>query len=153
MIAKIIHQLEIDMPKKIELLKHELLKLRSGRAHPSLVEHIKIDYYGTEMPLSQVASITVSDPRTLSITPWEKANLKPIEKAIISSSLGLNPANDGNVIRIPMPPLTEERRKEMVKIVKHEGETAKVGVRNLRRDANNAIKELLKKKEISEDDE
>lgn len=149
----IINQLEVDMQKRIEALKVELSKLRTGRAHPGLIEHVKIDYYGSEMPLNQVAGVTVSDPRTLTITPWEKPMLKVIEKAIMNAGLGLNPMNDGNVLRIPMPLLTEERRRDLVKIVKNEGEQGRVSLRNLRRDANNTLKDMLKKKEISEDDD
>jgi len=149
----IINQLEIDMQKRIEALKVELSKLRTGRAHPGLIEHVKVDYYGSEMPLNQVAGVTVSDPRTLTITPWEKPLLKVIEKAIMNAGLGLNPMNDGNVIRIPMPLLNEERRRDLVKIVKSEGEQGRVSLRNLRRDANNTLKDMLKKKEISEDDD
>ncbi|OGT08420.1 MAG: ribosome recycling factor [Gammaproteobacteria bacterium GWE2_37_16] len=148
-----INQLEIDMQKRIEALKVELSKLRTGRAHPGLIEHVKVDYYGSEMPLNQVAGVTVSDPRTLTITPWEKPLLKVIEKAIMNAGLGLNPMNDGNVIRIPMPLLNEERRRDLVKIVKSEGEQGRVSLRNLRRDANNTLKDMLKKKEISEDDD
>jgi len=141
------------MSKAIESFKSELSKLRTGRAHPSLLEHIKVDYYGNLTPLNQVASITVSDPQTLSVTPWDKSMIQPIEKAIINSDLGLNPATAGTVIRVPLPPLTEERRKELVKVVKGEAENARVAVRNIRRDANNDIKELLKAKEIGEDEE
>jgi ribosome recycling factor len=153
MIAKIITDTEVNMRKKIEHLKAELAKLRTGRAHPSLLEHVKVDYYGQETPLAQVASITASDARTLTVSPWEKNLMKPIEKAIRDAGLGLNPVSDSAAIRVPMPPLTEERRKEMVKLVKVEGENTKVNIRNLRRDANNAFKEILKKKEISEDEE
>jgi ribosome recycling factor len=140
------------MVKAIESFKSELSKLRTGRAHPSLLEHIKVDYYGNLTPLNQVASITVSDPQTLSVTPWDKSMIAPIEKAIINSDLGLNPATAGTVIRVPLPPLTEERRKELVKVVKGEAENARVAVRNIRRDANNDIKDLLKAKEIGEDE-
>jgi len=141
------------MAKAIESFKNELSKLRTGRAHPSLLEHIKVDYYGNSTPLNQVASITISDSQTLSVTPWDKSMIQPIEKAIINSNLGLNPATAGMVIRVPLPPLTEERRKELVKVVKAEAENAKVSVRNIRRDANNDIKDLLKAKEIGEDEE
>jgi len=153
MITKIISQLEVDMQKRIEALKHELSKLRTGRAHPGLIEHLKVDYYGNPTAINQVSSITIGDSRTLIVTPWEKPMLKVIEKEIMNAGLGFNPVNDGNILRIPMPPLTEERRKEMVKILKNEGESARVSVRNLRRDANNHLKDSLKKKEISEDDE
>lgn len=141
------------MAKAIESFKNELSKLRTGRAHPSLLEHIKVDYYGNSTLLNQVASITISDPQTLSITPWDKSMIQPIEKAIINSDLGLNPVSAGTVIRVSLPPLTEERRKELVKVVKAEAENARVSVRNIRRDANNDIKELLKAKEIGEDEE
>jgi ribosome recycling factor len=141
------------MKKPIETLQNELAKLRTGRAHPSLLDHVAVSYYGNETPLSQVASVTVSDSRTLMVTPWEKIMLQPIEKAIMTAGLGLNPATSGNTIRVPLPPLTEERRKEMAKQVKNEAENARVAIRNVRRDANTQFKDLLKKKEISEDDE
>lgn len=144
---------ESRMKKAIDALHNELAKLRTGRAHPSLLDHVKVNYYGTETSLSQVASVTVGDARTLIITPWEKAIVQAIEKAIMTADLGLNPATSGTVIRVPMPALTEERRKEMVKLVKNEAENARVSVRNARRDANTQLKELLKKKEISEDDD
>lgn len=144
---------ESHMKKAIEAFKHELSKLRTGRANSSLIEHLKVDYYGTETPLNQVSSITVSDARTLMVTPWEKTMLKPIEKAIMSAELGLNPVTDGNVLRIPLPALTEERRKEMIKMVKNMTEHARVSIRNVRRDANNALKDLLKKKTVNEDAE
>ena len=153
MTQKIISQLQVDMQKKLDGLKGELAKLRTGRAHPAFIEHIKVEYYGNEVPITQVASVVVGDPRTLVVTPWEKPMIKVIDKAILNAGLGLNPVNDGNVLRIPMPQLTEDRRREMVKIVKNEGESARVNVRNLRRDANNAFKDMVKKKEISEDDE
>jgi len=141
------------MKKSIDALHHELTKIRTGRAHPSLLDHIKVDYYGSDMPLNQVASITVSDARTLLVTPWEKTMVQPIEKAILTSDLGLNPATAGTAIRVPMPPLTEARRKELIKVVRNEAEQAKVSVRNVRRDANNELKEAVKNKLISEDDE
>lgn len=141
------------MKKSIESLHHEFTKIRTGRAHPSLLDHVRVDYYGSEMPLNQVASITASDPRTLLVTPWEKAMVAPIEKAILNSDLGLNPATAGTAIRIPMPPLTEARRKDLIKVVRAEAEQAKVSVRNIRRDANNELKDYLKEKDISEDDE
>lgn len=141
------------MDKAVEAFQTDLSKIRSGRAHPSLLDHIKVDYYGAEMPLNQVATINVSDPRTLSVTPWEKTMVQPIEKAIMNSDLGLNPNSAGTVIHVPLPALTEERRKDLVKVVKAEAEAAKVAVRNIRRDANTHVKELLKAKEISEDDE
>ena len=141
------------MGKSIEALKKELGKIRTGRAHTSLLDHIRVDYYGSEVPLSQVANISVEDSRTLMLTPWEKHMVKLIEKAIMSSDLGLNPSSAGTVIRIPMPPLTEERRKDLVRVVRSEAEGARVAIRNIRRDANNDFKELLKEKEISEDNE
>lgn len=141
------------MQKSIEALQTELTKLRTGRAHPSLLDHISISYYNVDTPLSQVANINVLDARTLQITPWEKKNIPAIEKAIMTSDLGLNPATSGNLIRIPLAPLNEERRREMTKVVRGEGENAKVAIRNIRRDANNHLKELVKSKAISEDDE
>jgi ribosome recycling factor len=141
------------MDKSIEAFKNELKKIRTGRAHPSILEHVSVEYYGAVTPLSQVANIGVEDARTLTVTVWEKDMVKVVEKAIMSSDLGLNPSSAGSVLRIPMPPLTEERRKDVVKVVKHEGENAKIAVRNIRRDANADYKELLKEKEISEDDE
>lgn len=139
------------MHKSVESLQQELTKLRTGRAHPSLLDHIHVEYYGSSVPLNQVANITVTDSRTLSITPWEKRMVQVIEKAILTSDLGLNPATAGEVIRLPLPPLTEERRRELVKLMRHEGEGAKVAIRNIRRDANSHLKELLKEKEIGED--
>jgi ribosome recycling factor len=141
------------MGKSIESLKAELAKVRTGRAHPSLLEHISVDYYGAQTPLSQVASIGVEDARTLTVTPWEAPLVKAIEKAIMNSDLGLNPNSAGVVIRIPMPQLTEERRRDLVKVVKHEGENCKIAIRNIRRDANSDFKSLEKEKEISEDEE
>ncbi len=141
------------MGKSIESLKQSLSKVRTGRAHPSLLDHLTVDYYGSEVPISQVANISVEDARTLMVTPWEKQMVQVIEKAIMKSDLGLNPATAGTVMRIPMPPLTEESRRNLVKIVRQDGEGAKVAIRNIRRDANSDLKELLKEKEISEDDE
>jgi ribosome recycling factor len=141
------------MGKSVEALKNSLGKVRTGRAHPSLLDHLSVDYYGSEVPISQVANIAVEDARTLSITPWEKPMIQVIEKAIMKSDLGLNPATAGMVIRIPMPPLTEETRRDLVKVVRHDAESAKVAIRNIRRDANSDFKELLKEKEISEDEE
>jgi len=141
------------MGKSIESLKQSLSKVRTGRAHPSLLDHLTVDYYGSEVPISQVANIAVEDARTLTVTPWEKQMLQVIEKAIIKSDLGLNPATAGTVMRIPMPPLTEESRRNLVKIVRQDGEGTKVAIRNIRRDANQDLKELLKEKEISEDDD
>lgn len=141
------------MGKSVDALVHELAKVRTGRAHPSLLDHIRIDYYGSEVPLSQVANINTEDARTLTVTPWEKTMIAPVEKAIMSSDLGLNPMSAGAVIRVPMPPLTEERRKDLIRVVRGEAEGAKVAIRNIRRDANHELKELVKEKVISEDDE
>jgi len=144
---------ETRMKKSLDALKGELSKLRTGRAHTGLMEHITVDYYGSPVPLSQVAQIAVEDARTLTVTPWDRTMVQPIEKAIMTSDLGLNPATSGTVIRVPMPALTEQRRKEMIKVVHKEGEAAKVAVRNIRRDSNGELKNLLKAKTISEDDE
>ena len=141
------------MDKSIEAFKVSLSKIRTGRAHTSLLDHITVEYYGSETPLSQVSNIGIEDARTLMVTVWEKDMVKVVEKAIMSSDLGLNPNTAGSVLRIPMPALTEERRRDLVKVVKGEGEQAKVAIRNIRRDANGDFKELLKEKEISEDDE
>jgi len=153
MINDIKKDAEDRMKKSIEALRQELKKLRTGRAHTSLLDHITVEYYGSEVPLSQVANITIDDPRTLAVSPWEKPMVSVIEKAIMNSDLGLNPTTAGTLIRVPLPPLTEERRKDMIKLVKSEGEGGKVAIRNIRRDANSSIKALLKEKEISEDDE
>jgi len=153
MVDSIKNSAESRMKKCIEVLQNELAKLRTGRAHPSLLDHVRVKYYDNEVPLNQVANVTVSDARNLMITPWEKNMVQAIEKAIMTADLGLNPATSGSNIRVPMPPLTEERRKEMAKLVKNEAENARVAIRNLRRDANNQFKDILKKKEISEDDE
>ena len=153
MLEAITQESQQRMQKAIDALKNELSKLRSGRAHPSLIEHILVDYYGTPTPLNRVANISTEDARTLQVSPWEKNMVKPIEKAIMTADLGLNPATTGTLIRVPLPPLTEERRKELVKIARHEAENTRVSIRNIRRDANNHIKELLKDKAISEDDE
>ena len=141
------------MAKSIETLKHDLSKVRTGRAHTGLIDHLRVDYYGTETPINQVASVTLSDARTISIQPFEKKMVQVVEKAIRDSDLGVNPATSGDVIRVPMPPLTEERRKELAKLVKHEGENAKVAVRNIRRDAMTHVKAMLKDGEVSEDDD
>ncbi|GMR07178.1 MAG: ribosome recycling factor [Gammaproteobacteria bacterium] len=153
MIEDIKNDARIRMGKSLDSLKNELAKVRTGRAHPSILDHIMVSYYDVETPLSQVASVAVQDSRTLSITPWEKSMVQSIEKAIMSSDLGLNPATAGTVIRLPMPPLTEERRKDLIKVVRGEAEATRVAVRNIRRDANTDFKELLKEKEISEDEE
>ena len=141
------------MNKTMETLKHDMAKIRTGRAHPSLLEHIMVDYYGSEVPINQVANINVQDARTLSITVWDKNAVANVEKAIMNSDLGLNPMSAGDVLRIPLPPLTEERRKELIKVVRAEAEKARVAIRNIRRDANNHLKAAVKEKEISEDDE
>jgi len=141
------------MGKSVESLSTELAKVRTGRAHPSLLDHVMVSYYGSETPLRQVANVNAEDARTLSIQPWEQAMVKPIEKAIMESDLGLNPNTAGTVIRVPLPPLTEERRKDLIRVVRHEAENARVAVRNIRRDANNDLKALIKEKLISEDDE
>lgn len=153
MLAEIQKDARSRMTKSLDALRHELAKIRTGRAHPSLLEHVLVDYYGSEVPIGQAASVAVEDARTLSVTPWDKTMVKPIEKAILTSDLGLNPSTAGQVIRIPLPPLTEERRKDLGRIVHQEGENAKIAIRNIRRDANHHIKELLREKEISEDDE
>lgn len=141
------------MAKSIEALVGEFGKIRTGRAHTSLLDHINVNYYGSEVPIKQVANVNVEDARMLVVVPWEQGMVQAIEKAIMTSDLGLNPASAGTVIRVPMPPLTEERRRDLVKVVRHEAEGARVAVRNIRRDANNVAKELLKEKEISEDEE
>lgn len=141
------------MGKSVEALVHELAKVRTGRAHPSLLDHIRVDYYGSEVPLSQVANINVEDARTLTVSPWEKPMVAVVEKAIMTSDLGLNPMSAGTVIRVPLPPLTEERRKDLIRVVRGEAESAKVAIRNIRRDANHELKEMVKEKVISEDDE
>ena len=153
MINDIKQDSEKRMQKTIDALRVEMTKIRTGRANVGLLDHVCVDYYGTSTPLSQVASITASDSRTILVTPWEKAMVAAVEKAILTSDLGLNPATAGTAIRVPMPPLTEERRKELIKVVRHEGEQGKVSIRNIRRDANSHLKELVKDKSISEDDE
>jgi ribosome recycling factor len=141
------------MNKTIESFKTELLKIRTGRAHASLLDHVQVDFYGSMVPISQAANISVEDSRTLTVTAWDGSMVKAIEKAIMTSDLGLNPNSAGSVIRVPMPPLTEERRRDLVKVVKELTENAKIAVRNIRRDANNDLKTLQKDKDISEDDE
>ena len=153
MIDDIKQDAEQRMDKSVDALRGELRKLRTGRAHSSLLDHITVEYYGSEMPLNQAANIGVEDARTLTVKPWEKSMVPVVEKAIMNSDLGLNPATNGDLIRVPLPPLTEERRKEMVKLVRQEAEKARVAIRNIRRDANSDLKSLLKEKEISEDDE
>ena len=144
---------EEKMIKSVESLSSSLMRLRTGRAHTSLLDHISVDYYGNKSPLSQVANVGVEDPRTLSVTVWDKSMVESVEKAIMESNLGLTPNSAGTLIRIPIPPMTEERRKELIKVLKSEAEGAKVAVRNLRRDALAKYKELVKAKEMSEDDE
>jgi ribosome recycling factor len=141
------------MHKSIEALRSDLGKIRTGRAHTGILDHVQVDYYGTMLPITQVANVTLLDGRTIGVQPWEKAMVGKVDKAIRDSDLGLNPATQGEMIRVPMPPLTEERRRELAKVVKHEGENAKIAVRNLRRDANQHLKEAVKAKQISEDDE
>jgi len=153
MLADIKKDARTRMGKSLESLRHELAKIRTGRAHPSLLEHIHVDYYGSQVPISQAANVSIDDARTLAVTPWDKSMVQVIEKAILTSDLGLNPSTAGQVIRIPLPPLTNERRIELGKVVHNEGENAKIAIRNIRRDANHHLKELLKEKEITEDEE
>lgn len=141
------------MKKTVELLRQALSKVRTGRAHPSLLDHLTVEYYGNMVPLKQVASVTAEDARTLTVTPWERSMVSKVEKAILNSDLGLNPATAGSVIRVPLPALTEERRRDLVRVVRHEAEDTRVAARNIRRDANHDLKELLKGKNISEDEE
>ncbi len=141
------------MDKSVAALSQELTKIRTGRAHTSLLDHITVEYYGSEVPLNQVANVNVEDSRTLTVSPWEKTMVQPIEKAIMNSDLGLNPATAGTIIRVPLPPLTEERRKDMIRLVRQEAEGGRVAVRNIRRDAISDIKDLLKEKMIGEDEE
>lgn len=152
-IADIKKTAETKMAKTIEAFKGELHKIRTGRAHPGLLDQVHVDYYGSMVPISQVANVTLLDARTISVQPWEKGMGPKIEKAIRESDLGLNPASQGDLLRVPMPALTEERRKDLTKVVRHAGEEARIATRNLRRDANEHLKKLLKDKEISEDDE
>ena len=153
MIADIKKTTDQKMHKTVESLKADIGKVRTGRAHTGLLDHIHVDYYGTSMPINQVANITLADARTITVQPFEKKLVQPVEKAIRDSDLGLNPATQGDVIRIPMPALTEERRRDLTKVVRHEAENARVAVRNIRRDANEHLKKLLKDKETSEDEE
>jgi ribosome recycling factor len=152
-IADIKKTAEQKMARSVEALKNELHKVRTGRAHPGILDQVHVEYYGSMVPISQVANVSLLDARTISVQPWEKGMGPKIEKAIRESDLGLNPSSQGDLLRVPMPPLTEERRKELTKVVRHEGEDAKVAVRNIRRDANEHAKKLLKDKEIGEDDE
>lgn len=153
MLNDIMKDAETRMKKSVESLRHDLTRLRTGRASTALVDHLKVSYYGSDVPLSQVANVAVADARSITITPWEKTMVAPIEKAILASDLGLTPNTAGTIIRINLPALTEERRKELSKHVGHEGENAKVAIRNIRRDAMHQVKELLKDKQISEDEE
>ncbi len=153
LIAEIKKSCEQKMLKSMEALRADLAKVRTGRAHTGLLDHVMVDYYGTMMPINQVANVNLLDARTISVQPWEKKMAQAVEKAIRESDLGLNPQSQGDLIRVPMPALTEERRRDLVKLIKHEGEGAKVAVRNLRRDANQQLKDLVKAKEASEDDE
>jgi ribosome recycling factor len=152
-ISDIKKQATEKMAKSLDTLKHDLAKVRTGRAHTGLIDHLRVDYYGTEMPINQVANLTLSDARTISIQPFEKKMVQAVEKVIRDSDLGVNPATSGDMIRVPMPPLTEERRRELTKIVKQDGESGKVAVRNIRRDAIQHLKNLLKEGDIGEDDE
>jgi ribosome recycling factor len=152
-IDKIKKDAEKRMGKSVEALKSDLAKIRTGRAHAGLLDHLRVDYYGTPTPINQVANVTIADARTISVTPWDKSMVATVEKAIRESDLGLNPATSGQTLHIPLPPLTEERRNELAKVVRGEGENSKIAVRNIRRDGNHHFKDLLKKKEISEDDD
>jgi ribosome recycling factor len=153
MIADIKKTAEQKMKKTLETLKTDLAKVRTGRAHTGLIDHVTVDYYGTPTPIPQVGNVTLLDARTIGVTPWDKKMTPAIEKAIRDSGLGLNPATQGEVVRVPMPALTEERRRELIKLVRHEGENARVAVRNVRRDANTHLKDLLKQKKVAEDEE
>jgi ribosome recycling factor len=153
MIADVKKTTEQKMKKTLETLKGDLGKVRTGRAHSGLLDHIVVDYYGTPTPIPQVANVTLIDSRTIGVSPWDKKMAGAIEKAIRDSDLGLNPATMGETVRVPMPALTEERRKDLIKVVRHEGENARVAVRNVRRDANNHLKDLLKQKKVAEDEE
>jgi ribosome recycling factor len=153
MIADVKKSAEQKMQKSVETLKTDLGKVRTGRAHTGLLDHIKVDYYGTMMPINQVANVTLADAHTITVQPWEKKMVQVVEKAIRNSDLGLNPATSGDVIRVPMPALTEERRKELIKVVHREAENARVAVRNIRRDAITHLKDLLKAKSVAEDEE
>ncbi len=152
-IAEIKTHAQSKMDQSIDAFKHNLTKIRTGRANPAILDSVQVDYYGSMVPISQVANVSLLDPRTVSVQPWEKGMGAKIEKAIRDSDLGLNPASMGDLIRVPMPPMSEERRKELTKLVRNEGENAKIAVRNLRRDANDAVKKLVKDKQASEDDQ
>ena len=153
MITEIRKDTELRMHKSLDALRADLGKIRTGRAHTGLLDHVMVDYYGSPTLVTQVANVTLIDARTIGVQPWEKNMVGKVERAIRDADLGLNPATNGEIIRVPMPMLTEERRRDLIKLVKSEGEDAKIAVRNIRRDANNSMKELLKKKEISEDDD
>lgn len=153
MIAELKKVSESKMQKSLESLKNDLQKIRTGRAHTGLLDHVQVDYYGSMVPVNQIANITLIDARTIGVQPWEKNMASKVEKAIRDCDLGLNPASQGELIRVPMPSLTEERRRDLIKVVKNEGESTKVAIRNLRRDANAQLKDALKKHEIPEDDE
>jgi ribosome recycling factor len=153
MIADVKKNAEQKMKKTLETLKVDLGKVRTGRAHAGLLDHVMVDYYGTPTPIPQLANVNLVDARTLGVSPWDKKMASAIEKAIRESDLGLNPATQGEIVRVPMPALTEERRKELIKVVRHEGENARVAIRNVRRDANNHLKDLLKQKKAAEDEE
>ncbi|TMH21746.1 MAG: ribosome recycling factor [Betaproteobacteria bacterium] len=153
MIAELKKSAEHKMQKTVDALKHDYQKVRTGRAHTGLLDHIQVDYYGSMMPINQVANVTLADARTIAVQPWEKKMVQVVEKAIRDSDLGLNPATSGDLIRVPMPALTEDRRKELIKVVRHEAENARIAVRNIRRDTNEHLKKLLKDHEVSEDDE
>ena len=152
-IAEIKTNAETKMHKSVEALKHELQKIRTGRAHPGLLDQVHVEYYGSMVPISQVANVSLLDARTISVQPWDKGMGAKIDKAIRESDLGLNPASQGDLLRVPMPPLSEERRRDLTKVVRHAGEEAKVAVRNLRRDANEHLKKMLKDKQAAEDEE
>ncbi|AMO36361.1 ribosome-recycling factor [Thauera humireducens] len=153
MISELKKNTEQKMQKSVEALKTDLTKIRTGRAHTGLLDHVMVEYYGSMVPVNQVANITLIDARTIGVQTWEKPMLPKVEKAIRDSDLGLNPSNMGELLRVPMPALTEERRRDLTKVVRQEGETAKIAIRNLRRDANQHLKDAVKDKEISEDDE
>jgi ribosome recycling factor len=153
MTEDIIRDTDQRMKKTLESMKHELSKIRSGRAHPSLLEQVMVSYYGSEVPINQVANVNILDARTLNVSVWDKSALAAVDKAIRSSDLGLNPVSVGDSLKVPLPPLTEDRRKELIKVVRAEAEKGRVAIRNVRRDANTHLKELVKEKEISDDDE
>ena len=153
MISDVKKSAEQKMQKSVETLKHDLSKVRTGRAHTGLLDHIQVDYYGSIMPINQVANVTLADARTITVQPWEKKMIPIVEKAIRDSDLGLNPATQGDIVRVPMPALTEERRKDLIKVVRHEAENARVAVRNVRRDAIEQLRKLLKDHKVAEDDE